>query len=864
MPINVLLHSLIVFVSPATGGANGCIVDAGGVDVAPMDACLVSFLQVAQEVSRVAIVSQQPQHAPFATRNSTLLDTKQIQSVGASQTLENPPLGFSTKGKVLVLEQTHHVGVRGDVKQAPGGDDVPEGSAKNFIIVYTLVWSVVGGCVVLGYLFMKHKHAKLAQGNPHSYSFEEYRAYIFSHWFVWTPYSKEMLLIGMCICYMLVGSALYCLFVKSKIVFALYQTFNMLVDPGGAQAQTTPAGQLLGVPASLGGLLIFAVLLAVVQDRFNAYLEDLKKGSSPVVERDHILVIGFTAHTMQLLHELCLGFENRGKTIVVLSQTDKTELEDLIQSEEELQLRGSKIVVRTGTAYNISDLKKVSADTCSTAILMPDRDQSAEVKDAFMMQTLIALCSKGWPIDGHVIVGCSLPRNKNLFQILGGPQTHVVMLQTFIAKILHRCSVQPGFGSIIHSLFGFQDSELHLSALPCDMVGKSFGEANKLFSKAVLLGVVPNDDEKEPVILCPGADYKFSGEEQLISIAEDDIHASHVEDKLYESSMWNSMPELSKEVVPSLSPRKTQTVVIFGWTDLVGFLLFEIESNVGPNSKVVICATKPVEERRAEVELAEKRLQKSFVNVTEIEHDVGELGSRAQMEELLAGPGKGASRIFVLGTEAMDPKSADALTITMLVQIRDSIKDWDVAPALVPQIRNNSTEALCVSLGLTNYVNSARIPAQIIANITLQPRIIPVLVDLLSEGGAVNSLLAKISDYLPIGQAAPTEVNFWNLMSLVQKSGDVLTGWTVHSESLAAAPYLTGDVAFQKPSETSSSTLGIRTFRAQSKRAHRDDTLTFEINPADRCQMRRWSEEDDRLIVIRSKPLTPDEFIGLL
>merc|ERR1719486_1839872 len=117
-----------------------------------------------------------------------------------------------------------------------------------------------------------------------------------------------------------------------------------MVNPDGGDAEETTGGAFIGAFMSMGGLLIFALVLALLQDAFNGYLQMLAEGRSAVMENDHYVLIGITDETMAVIQQLCLAHESKGGTVIVIlsEQYSKTEMEDKIHNSH-MELLGSMV-----------------------------------------------------------------------------------------------------------------------------------------------------------------------------------------------------------------------------------------------------------------------------------------------------------------------------------------------------------------------------------------------------------------------------------------------------------------------------------------------------------------------------------------
>jgi len=733
----------------------------------------------------------------------------------------------------------------------------PPPSTSNAIALYGLVWVLL---CVLGYLiyqryYKKYLNLQKRSNNELESTFYDYMTYKFSLWFVWTKRSKEVVLGTAFLLSILIVSTIYRLFVGSSIGTSLYQTFNMLVDPGGAQAQPTFAGQVIGVPASLIGLLIFAVLLAVVQDSFNNYLEDLKQGSSPVIENDHILVIGFTSDTLALLEELTQGLDesNRSNTIVVLADMDKADVETQL---EEADLKGMQIVVRSGLGNKVEDLRLVSAETCSQVVLMPDRKKERNLRDAFTMHALMALCSQGWPKNGgRILAPCASYKNKELFEKIGGDNTDIVELDCFLGNLLVECSNSPGIGSIYQVLFGFDHQDLYIVDAPARLHGLTFGEASVRFDRAILVGVMQDgrNGEKNIPKLCPGNEYKIQKTDAVVMLMERQPEC--LDD--FVTSKPCAQAAMVSEGDEALSPshKKVQEpdrILIFGWNELIGSLLFALDGQCAAETTISIIAPKCVDERDKFIDRitdtspnggsSHRTLSRQFsiaekIQKIKIENFEGSHGTRASLEEhkeIL----QAATKVFILADNSVgDGQSADTYTMAAVLQARDLLQGSGRHIPIVPEISNFVSEDLCHNMGLTNFVDSAHLRAQVLASIALQPRIAPVLFDLTAGGEGTDLYLARLEDFMPGG--IPEEgLTWWSLSRTVSEFGGVLVGWSLPDDDDAAVDSKTFKGRMNKLLSTHVEGSG----------------LNFDLNPEDKNSLRSFSTKD-RIVTIQPSSL---------
>ena len=75
--------------------------------------------------------------------------------------------------------------------------------------------------------------------------------------------------------------------------------------------------RLTSLLITLGGMFIFALMVGLVTDGISEYVDDLKKGKSRVLERDHTLILGWSDKVPPLVNELALANESEGEALTL-------------------------------------------------------------------------------------------------------------------------------------------------------------------------------------------------------------------------------------------------------------------------------------------------------------------------------------------------------------------------------------------------------------------------------------------------------------------------------------------------------------------------------------------------------------------
>lgn len=104
-------------------------------------------------------------------------------------------------------------------------------------------------------------------------------------------------------------------------------------------------------------------------------------------------MLGWTDKSISLIRQICLAnASEKGDVIVVLAEADKEELEAELESHlPREELRGTKVIFRTGTPLLSVDLIKVAAHRARSIIIMASSSGDPDRSDAAVLRTVLCL-----------------------------------------------------------------------------------------------------------------------------------------------------------------------------------------------------------------------------------------------------------------------------------------------------------------------------------------------------------------------------------------------------------------------------------------------------------------------------------------
>ncbi|CAK0822237.1 unnamed protein product [Prorocentrum cordatum] len=683
----------------------------------------------------------------------------------------------------------------------------------------------------------------------------DYNRYHLSYWFVTFPGAKAVVIFGIFVFLVLLGSILYYTIEGERISVSLHKVIAWLVSPDSGVAEKSKEGSTMGVFLSISGLLLFALMLSMIQDAFTSFVDEIHQGHSNLVTTNHTVVLAFdyaNTQTIPLVQQLCYAFEHQpyGETIAVLTSNPKVEAEAHIRSS--VDLRNSRLVVRNGTPDNKDALQSVAVQFARRVVITVNGTLSREQRDAYTMQALIALKSHDWPARGDILLLTSLPRHEATFQRVGGTNTHILSLDHVVANILVLCSEYDGICNVIDMMVGFDGSEFYIADVPEFLVGKTFGEASFYYPQGLVVGCgfdayghprLCNDPKQEMalgdklIIVAEDAGSLQAQQQRCVSL-EDASHPLAQQCMTRRESVDHGTHNpfsMSAHLFDNASSGNKVTILILGWSSMVGLMLVKLDRVVPSGSKVISFHYTPVDDRKQRINYAQVRYETNLEHL-EVECIQGDLCSKKGFDDMPTKFGSSfwneVGRIFIVCEHS--PAEAwqdDASTMATAVMLRSSltehIPDRSEHPPIIVELHSPQSRKMAINQGFENYVMTSSIPSQVMATVARQPLLKNVLRNAFSNRGHPVQVRG-LNDYVQVPDHQ-LKLTFYQLQSIISNSDDILIGWS-------------------KPRRSASKNTGGFT----DEDAEREDSWDF--NPADKKGYRSWDVAKDKMIVITGHP----------
>ena len=241
----------------------------------------------------------------------------------------------------------------------------------------------------------------------------------FSYWadnlVVRHPSTKLLTLLGLVVLHLFIGVSFYSSFVgEGELVSDFWKVWTYIAKLDDV-SETTNAGRLIAIFITTGGFLLFAVLITLVNDALRSRVDALKQGRSQVFEKGHTLVLGWSDRIPPLVNEICIANQSTGSgVLVILSHKSKEDMEREIEQSVP-DLRGTKVVCRTGSAMLRSDLKNAAIESARSIIILAD-DTTGEA-DLETIRTVLAICKGLKNVKGQIVAELASVDNQALLNL---------------------------------------------------------------------------------------------------------------------------------------------------------------------------------------------------------------------------------------------------------------------------------------------------------------------------------------------------------------------------------------------------------------------------------------------------------------
>lgn len=544
--------------------------------------------------------------------------------------------------------------------------------------------------------------------------------------------------------------------------FGLYESMWMnmthVLDPGtlsGTEGNWPLRIYLLCV--TLVGVVVLSTLIGLVSNGILTKLEELRKGRSFVIEKEHVLILGWSSKIFTIISELVIANENlKEGVIVILANRDKVEMEDEIRLKVG-NTQNTRVICRTGNPIDVDDIY-IANPFDSKSIIILDKDN--ENSDSQIIKTIVAIVTnpKRRSEPYHITAEIQDSRNFEVAKMVGKDEVELILSDDFISRIMVQTSRQSGLSVVYIELMDYDGDEIYFAEEP-SLVGKTFRDVLFAYEESAIMGLQFADGT---VAINPPMETVFNSGDKVIGITEDD-------DTLTPSEMDDHHISQNRIAEHIELEQKEEQILIIGWNDRAKNIIRELDhyTPFGSTVKVVSKFDDPVQ--------ILQKIKPTLTNLS-IEFKQAETTERETIEKLNI---IDYDYIMLLCYEQDFPvQEADAQTLITLLHIRSISERTEKHLSLVSEMIDMKNRQLADITSADDFIVSDKLLSLLMTQVSENKYLMRVFEDLFDADGS-EIYIKPAHEYVTIGEP----VNFYTVLESAAKKHEVAIGYRILAKS---------------------------------------------------------------------------------
>jgi voltage-gated potassium channel Kch len=497
-----------------------------------------------------------------------------------------------------------------------------------------------------------------------------------------------------------------------------WQSFLRILDPGTFSDDAGWPLRIAMLIVTLLGVLIGGSLIGLIVASVDNRVEQLRRGRSLVVERDHALILGWSPRVFTLVAELVIANENQPEgCIVVLAPHEKPDM------EEELRTRvggtgRTRIVCRTGDPSSPQDLGMVNVGQARSIIALGTGEEDGP-GDAEAVKAVLAVLSLDRDADTRVVAELNDAQTARALREAGHGRVITVRAAEVISRITAQACRESGLSTVWRDLLDFEGDEVYFFPAP-ELEGRTFGDALLAYDTSSVIGIRRHDGS---IAVNPPVDTSFGSGDMVIAISADD-------DTLVFSG-WVDDGAMGVESVGP-QPARPERFLVIGWSQIGPVVVRELDQFASTGSVVDVLVDPDLVDERA---MTTPKLEHLRLTFRTTHGNLDELGTRVAEHVY--------DKVVVLGyRRGISPPEADARSLLTLLLLQRSLRTGRQMrpPPIVTELLDSRDVELARATGADDFVVSDELSSLMLAQLSERPELEVVFEDLLDTKGSAIAL----------------------------------------------------------------------------------------------------------------------------
>ena len=547
------------------------------------------------------------------------------------------------------------------------------------------------------------------------------------------------------------------------------------LDPGNflvfeLVAESRPSHSLLFIICSLlslfSGLMVVATLIGIVSSSIENVMLSFKKGKTFVVEKDHMIILGWNDQIFSIIKELEIAHENTKQICIVIMSSQETEImRDEI--ENRVSLKNLDIVYRSGNILDIEDLKKIGIKDSKSIIVLADiLDRDAQAIKIVLTINKLTPGDFEFKTDFSVVVGMEDEENIQLLKQISQNTITIFNIHLLQSRIIAQCCRQTGLSLVYNDLLDFDGEEIYFLKVNTAnnpkhriFLEKSFQDISYMLNDAILIGVFTNNE----CVIQPDKKYLFKDGDELILIQHDDDEPEIIEDLIYHEHLVCLSENLDETL---------KNILLINWNEDAPYILQDLNIYLKAESNVDVIINS---ERLSGLDinkLKEKnKLLGKFIQEDNLSQQVLRNLNLAQYDSI------------VLLSDNIIPdivlsNASDAKSIITLLQLRivlDNLNKSDIP--IISQIQNPTSRDLMENEASYDVIVSNKLVGNYTCQLAENSKLELVFDEILQPDGS-EFYMRDIRKYIKLNE----KINFYTLCKSASKRNEIVIGYKIKAE----------------------------------------------------------------------------------
>ncbi len=567
---------------------------------------------------------------------------------------------------------------------------------------------------------------------------------------------------------------------------AIWWAFLRLTDPGYLGDDEGLTRRIISSMLTvLGYVLFMGSLIAILTQWLNQKIRNFERGLTPIVRRNHILILGWTNRTPAIVAELMRSEGRvrrflqvrgaRGLHVVILSED--------VSLERTMELRRAlgglwdarKITFRSGIPLRLKHLERVDFQNAS-AIILPGADfayGSANESDTRIVKTVLSIVNQ-WGANRNQSLPLLVTEIFDPNKVLMAQKVYRGILEILASGVLiARCMAQnvrhPGLSHLFHQILSHRyGNSIYIRTFE-SLAGSCFGDLARACPKAVLLGVVRPHGEAFHSMLNPSGDLILESKDRLVFLARE-YEDCKILKKFPSKQSSHQSQEVSRTRVNG-----ERRILILGWNHKAAALFKEFSRYLHEQFEISILSLIPSAKREAELD--RKGIDRHYLRITHCE------GDHTSLSDLEAIYPNSYDNVVILGSDWLETQEeSDARTIVGHLVLKNILERTTQKPKILVDLMDADNIGLFQDED-TEVLVTPMIASQVLAQVALRRELNVVYEELFGAGGT-EIFFRPVADYGIVGQ----KMSFRELKEISAGCSEITLGVRLENGSIELNP----------------------------------------------------------------------------